>query len=233
LGPGDRGRMVARGACRGGRMAAQPQPKPAAHRRGEMLERLLDRDGPKLRHQARLHSQRPAAAEDALQDACAQFLRYYDGPPEEALRWMYVVVKRCAWAIGRRAGRARETGYELPSEDGTGEEREIVPVDDRPVPAESAERREMTAQRLALLRDLKPDERTALLLLGLGYSYREIGRSRGWSYTKVNRCVAEGRAALRDGFSKTVTNPPTAKGLLHGSVLQPRPRRRDACGRNL
>jgi DNA-directed RNA polymerase specialized sigma24 family protein len=178
-------------------MAAQPQPKPAAHRRGEMLERLLDRDGPKLRHQARLHSQRPAAAEDALQDACAQFLRYYDGPPEEALRWMYVVVKRCAWAIGRRASTARETSFELPGADGDGEQHEVVPVDDRPGPAEAAERREAAARRLVLLTELKPDERTPLLLLGLGYSYREIGRSRSWSYTKVNRCVAEGRADLR------------------------------------
>jgi RNA polymerase sigma factor (sigma-70 family) len=194
---GDRGRMVARGACRGGRMAAQSNAKPAARRRGEVLRELLDRDGPKLRRQARLHSQRPADAEDALQDACVQFLRYYDGPPDEALRWMYVVVKRCAWAIGRRAGRVRETSYELPSVDGAGDEHEVVPVDDRPSPPEMVERDETAAERLALLTDLKPDERTALLLLGLGYSYREIGRSQGWSYTKVNRCVAEGRADLR------------------------------------
>jgi DNA-directed RNA polymerase specialized sigma24 family protein len=31
----------------------------------------------------------------------------------------------------------------------------------------------------------------------MGYSYREIGQGLGWSYTKVNRCVAEGRADLR------------------------------------
>jgi DNA-directed RNA polymerase specialized sigma24 family protein len=33
--------------------------------------------------------------------------------------------------------------------------------------------------------------------LALGYSYREIAERQGWTYTKVNRCVAEGRAALR------------------------------------
>jgi RNA polymerase sigma factor (sigma-70 family) len=178
-------------------MAAQPKPKPAAQRRREMLCQLLDRDGPKLRRQARIHSQRPDDAEDALQEACVQFLRYYDGPPEEALRWMYVVVKRCAWAIGRRAARSRETGYELPSTDGAGEERETIVRDDRPGPAEAAERREAASERFALLVDLKPDERTALLLLGLGYSYDEIARGQGWTYTKVNRCVAEGRADLR------------------------------------
>jgi RNA polymerase sigma factor (sigma-70 family) len=178
-------------------MAAQSKPKSAAQRRGEMLKGLLDRDGPKLRRQARVHSQRPGDAEDALQDACLQFLRHYDGPAEEALRWMYVVVKRCAWAIGRRAGRVRETRYERLSDNGADEEHEIVPVHDRRGPVEAAERHELTNERLALLIDLKPDERTALLLLGLGYSYQEIGRSQGWSYTKVNRCIAEGRADLR------------------------------------
>ena len=44
---------------------------------------------------------------------------------------------------------------------------------------------------------LKPDQRTALILLGLGCSYAEIGALRGWTYTKVNRCISEGRAALR------------------------------------
>jgi len=46
---------------------------------------------------------------------------------------------------------------------------------------------------------LKPDQRSALILilLGLGCPSREIGARREWTYTKVNRCVAEGRSALR------------------------------------
>ncbi|MEK6252325.1 MAG: sigma factor-like helix-turn-helix DNA-binding protein [Actinomycetota bacterium] len=177
-------------------MAAQPKPSPA-HRRGEMLCQLLDRDGAKLRHQARLHAQRFSDAEDALQDACVQFLRYYDGPPTDALRWMYVVVKRCAWAIARRASRARELGFEIPNADGQGENSEVIPVDERPGIAEAAERRAAASERLALLTELKPDERSALLLLGFGYSYEEIALRQNWTYTKVNRCIAEGRAALR------------------------------------
>jgi DNA-directed RNA polymerase specialized sigma24 family protein len=47
------------------------------------------------------------------------------------------------------------------------------------------------------LRSLKADQRTALVLQAAGYSYREIGERRGWTYTKVNRCVTEGRRALR------------------------------------
>jgi DNA-directed RNA polymerase specialized sigma24 family protein len=56
--------------------------------------------------------------------------------------------------------------------------------------------RDDTRRRLG---GLKPDERTALGLLAAGFSYKEIGRRRGWTYTKVNRCIAEGRAALRRG----------------------------------
>jgi DNA-directed RNA polymerase specialized sigma24 family protein len=44
---------------------------------------------------------------------------------------------------------------------------------------------------------LKPDQRTALILQAAGYSYAEIGAGCAWSHTKVNRCVSEGRAALR------------------------------------
>ena len=35
-----------------------------------------------------------------------------------------------------------------------------------------------------------------MLLLAEGYSYRQICEQTGWSYTKVNRCLTEGRQAL-------------------------------------
>jgi DNA-directed RNA polymerase specialized sigma24 family protein len=44
---------------------------------------------------------------------------------------------------------------------------------------------------------LKPDQRTALIMRLAGFSYKEIAGARGWTGTKVNRCVTEGRAALR------------------------------------
>ena len=47
------------------------------------------------------------------------------------------------------------------------------------------------------LADLKRDECRALWLLGLGLSYAEICEVTGWTYTKVNRCLSEGRVALR------------------------------------
>jgi hypothetical protein len=55
----------------------------------------------------------------------------------------------------------------------------------------------LCAERLAALDRLKPDERTAIGLQAAGFSYREIGERQEWTQTKINRCLAEGRAALR------------------------------------
>lgn len=144
--------------------------------------------GKRLMRQARANSGRPNDAEDALSDACVQFLRAYDGPSgEPALHWMLLVVKRCAWAIAR--GRVAET-------------LEIVVADDRLGPAEILERADETAELLEALENLKPDERVALLLLGLGCSYAEIRDLRGWSPRKVRRCLDEGRAHVRAELGK-------------------------------
>ena len=51
------------------------------------------------------------------------------------------------------------------------------------------------------LRALKPQEVRALTLKAQGYSYAEIGEITGWSYTKINRCMAEGRKRFLQVFS--------------------------------
>lgn len=176
-------------------------PSESRSTRAELLESLLARHGSALRRQAARNVQRPADAEDALHDACVQFLRAYDEPADldRAFAWMRLTVKRCAWAIGYRASRRFETaetlvaGEPLPAEE---RHPAAIPVDDRPGPAELVERSCSLAQRWRLLTRLKPDERTALILLGFGFSYREIAERQGWTYTKVNRCLSEGRERL-------------------------------------
>ena len=64
-------------------------------------------------------------------------------------------------------------------------------------PAERAERREAIARSREALQALKPAELRALTLLAQGYSYREIGEITGFSPTKINRCLAEGRERFR------------------------------------
>ena len=61
------------------------------------------------------------------------------------------------------------------------EQLEIVVADERRGPAELTERAEEAAKVIAMIEELKPDERTALILFGLGCSYKEIRELRGWS----------------------------------------------------
>jgi RNA polymerase sigma factor (sigma-70 family) len=169
----------------------------SAETRSRMLEELLGNHQTQLRNQVRFHSRSPEEAEEALADACVQFMRFWDGPPGiPALQWMLVVAKRCAWAIAGRERRRAAASAGLVYELGDSQLERQLP-DPAPDPAERAERSAELAEIAELLEELKPDERTALILLGLGCSYAEIAELRGWSYTKVNRCIAEGRDWVR------------------------------------
>ena len=180
-------------------MASPPQNQAVEQeRRAQALDQLLRAERRHLMHQARFHSRRIEDAEDALSDACVQFLRFYDGPAGiQALRWMLLVTKRCAWAIRRKAV-TRESRHHISVPDREDELAEAMVPDDRYGTAELIERVEETARVLSLIEQLKPDERTALILFGLGCSYKEICELRGWSNTKVNRCISEGRARVRE-----------------------------------
>lgn len=177
-------------------MDAQPKThSPTSERRRKMLEALSPREWRAIRAQAQRNAPSAEDAEDALQTGCVQFLRCYDGPPEAVLPWLLLVVKRCAWAIGRKE-KVRATRCLASTDAYDAEEGEIVLPDAGTEVAEVVERQLEVERRIELIGRLKPDERTALILLGLGASYAEIGELRGWTQTKVNRCVAEGRAAL-------------------------------------
>jgi RNA polymerase sigma factor (sigma-70 family) len=141
------------------------------------------------------HAVSRADAEEALQEAFASFIRAYDsGRGAPPLAWLTLAMKRECWRkrrdahLDRRAGQEAERGSEdfgfvmesIPSRGASLEERVVE--------------RDEGRRRLARLR---PDQRTGLGLLGAGFSYREIGRLRGWTYTKVNRSITEGRERLR------------------------------------
>ena len=169
-------------------------------RNARVLTAVLDRSHALLLRQARKHAQLPADAEEALQSSCILFIERFE-PRYRPLPWLQTTVKREAWRITKRAHRRRELGITaVPRADGRG----TVDLSDGFLdhdsdPAEMAEATELCRERRSALAALRPDERTALVLLGLGCSYAEIGRLRGWTHTKVNRCLSEGRAALRTG----------------------------------
>lgn len=161
-----------------------PDVSPDARR--QATAELARRHGAALRRTARRHSICAADAEDAYQRALLVALRKApDSDPAALVRWMHVVTRREAWAVRRVRERM------LPEEHG-------LRASGGPEPAELAERRERVTQVARVLATLKPAERRAIALFAAGLSYAEICRLTGWSYTKVNRCLAEGRAALRD-----------------------------------
>ena len=153
---------------------------------------VLGRSAPAFRRTARRYSLCADDADDAYQRAVEILLT--KAPPLEAgrlVRWMQVVTRREALAL--RRSRERLLG---------GHPAEIDELIDavtckRPGPSEHAEWRERAKAAARALLALKPQERRALLLQAQGYSYAEICRITGWTYTKTNRCLAEGRARLR------------------------------------
>jgi RNA polymerase sigma factor (sigma-70 family) len=137
-------------------------------------------------------------AEESLQEAFIAFVQKFD-PDGEAppLAWLTLTMKRECWGRAKRAHLDRRAGQEVDhGSDEVGTCLAQLP-DLGPSPQEHAELRERVAEVRAMIAQLKPDERRALTLKALGFSYREIGERTGWTYTKINRCIAEGRARLR------------------------------------
>ena len=96
-------------------------------------------------------------------------------------------MKHEAWALRRQRER-----HSPVTDDGE--------LRDRPAPTavthEQAERLERLRLGAEALGHLKPHEVRALRLKAEGFSYREICAMTGWSYTKVNRLLTEGRQAF-------------------------------------
>jgi RNA polymerase sigma factor (sigma-70 family) len=150
-----------------------------------------------LRRTARRYSICAADADDAFQRALEILL--VKAPPGEArelVRWMQTVTKHEALAI--RRSRERQMGAPGPAQAGdeAGDWMALLPSQTAG-PAERFERREAIARSREALKTLKPAELKALTLLAEGYSYVEIGEITGYSQTKVNRCLAEGRERFR------------------------------------
>src|SRR5205823_619289 len=117
------------------------------------------------------------------------------------LPWMKTVVKHEAFAVGKQRAR-----HGTPSEAG-----EIEPfAGAAPPPHEVAERRDRLRLGAEALCRLKPQEVRALLLRADGLSYREICEATGWTYTKVNRCLSEGRRSFVDRVA----------GIEHGAECE-------------
>jgi RNA polymerase sigma factor (sigma-70 family) len=159
--------------------------------RGEIDEaalRLLARHGAQILATARRHAATPEDAEDAYQRGIEILLtKAPSTSQDELIPWLKTVVKHEAWALRRQRER-----HSPVTDDGE--------LRDRPAPTavthEQAERLERLRLGAEALGHLKPHEVRALRLKAEGFSYREICAITGWSYTKVNRLLTEGRQAF-------------------------------------
>ena len=156
--------------------------------------RLVERHGAQVMRTARRYSVTAEDAEDAYQRAVEIMLtKAPDIPDAELLPWLKTVVKHEAFAI-RRQENCSTLGVDG-SLDGASEAEASIaaPV---PSPIEQAESFERLRLGAEAMRHLKPQEIRAMTLLAEGYSYRQICDETGWTYTKVNRCLAEGRRSF-------------------------------------
>ena len=170
-----------------------PEVEPTVRRRPSraeieaILPSLLERRGAEILAHARRFSYSPEDAEDAYQRGLEILLTKAPATGENDLvPWLKTVVKHEAFAISRARGRAG-----VPSE----ETLQLV-ASPAPAPDEQAEHYERLRTGAEAMSRLKPQEIQAMLLRAEGHSYAEIQATTGWSYTKVDRCLKEGRRSF-------------------------------------
>src|SRR3954447_25039935 len=127
-------------------------------------------------------------AQDAYQRGLEILMRHAARlDADRAPGWLHTVVKHEALAINRT--RSRSVGGEDVDFD-------AIEVRTAPSPEDRVLGFEQVARSAEALQRLKPQEVRALWLKAMGNSYQEICEATGWSYTKVNRCLAEGRKSF-------------------------------------
>jgi RNA polymerase sigma factor (sigma-70 family) len=175
------------------------------------------------------HAANREDAEEALQFSFSALIEKYDpaggSPP---LGWLTLTLQRRCWALYREAHLDRSAGQEAtPDSAGRSFAAESIPSGDTG-PEQLIELVEDARTRLAAL---KPAERRTLSLIAAGFSYQEVGQITGFSYTKTNRSLSEGRARLRELPREEAPRHSTRTAPYGRAVVWPQPRSDFACER--
>src|SRR5215208_6347384 len=134
---------------------------------------------------ARRYAATPEDAEDAYQRGLEILLTKAPSTREDDLvPWLKTVVKHEAFALRKQRER-----HGVPTE-----RDELTPA--HADTHEHVERLDRLQRGAEALQRLKPAEMRCLVLLAQGHSYAEICAITGFTYTKVNRCLAEGRQSF-------------------------------------
>jgi len=157
----------------------------------ELILRTIAAHADSLLRTARRHSICVDDAQDAYQRAIEIFMgRAHRLDAVRAPGWLHVVVKREAQALRRERQRLLMSAeVDLDGQ-----------IADQPTPEERALSFDMVNRSAEALKRLKPQELRALWLRAQGHSYSDIGAITGWSYTKVNRCLTEGRHSFLERY---------------------------------
>jgi RNA polymerase sigma factor (sigma-70 family) len=147
-----------------------------------------------FKRQARRYSLCAADADDAYQRSLEILLTKAPTSDRGELRaWLHTVIKHEALALRRQ----RERALGAPDSSADGDRAETSPSLD-----EQASGRERVSQTAEALAHLRTAEIQCLLLKALGYSYSEIAERTGYSWTKVNRSLTEGRKRFIERFGE-------------------------------
>jgi RNA polymerase sigma factor (sigma-70 family) len=174
------------------------------------LRLVLEHAGELLRF-ARRFSHCADDAHDAYQRAVEILVRRMRvDPPVQPLAWMRTVLRHEALAV--RTEREQLLGRA---------EVDLDRHEDRASadPAEQAVGHERLRHTAEALRRLKPQEATALVLRAEGLSYAEICERTGWTYTRTNRAITEGRRALLERLGAIESGAECARWLPLLSTL--------------
>jgi RNA polymerase sigma factor (sigma-70 family) len=153
---------------------------------------LVSAGAPAFRSTARRYSLCSHDADDAYQRGLEILITKAPTEAREELRpWLHTVIKHEALALRRQ--RERMLG---------GGDADQLLAGTAPGPEEEAAERERARQTGEALGQLKPSEIQCMLLKALGYSYDEIAARTGFSWTKVNRSLTEGRRRFFDRFAQ-------------------------------
>jgi RNA polymerase sigma factor (sigma-70 family) len=159
----------------------------------ELVLRLVGSQADSLLRVARRYSLCADDAHDAYQRALEILMRHAARlDPDRAVGWLHTVVKHEALAINR--SRRRIVGSAEPDLD-------ALEARTSASPEEHVIASDRVARSAEALHGLKPQEVRALWLKALGHSYQQICEATGWSYTKVNRCLAEGRKSFLERYA--------------------------------
>ncbi len=155
----------------------------------EAIIRFIGNNEVRLKRSARKYSLCVDDVDDVWQRALEIFITRAPSIDRPALlAWMHTVVKHEAFSVRRR--RLQMLG----GADEALDEAELVC--DRPGPDEQMRRSERITRADAALHLLKQAEAKCLILKAQGFSYDEITELTGFSWTKVNRSISEGRKSF-------------------------------------